>query len=1129
MSPAAEAVIERLDAARQKWWLFTLLTTTVMAACLSLAVLLVFLLGDALLKLSPTAIWATFLSWLILTGVLIVAVSRRLLRSQRSLEATARRIESELPELGSSLINLVQLSAEAGSGDRAFCAAAVDRAAVEVGRLRFERAAVAESRWRRFACCMQTPRDLTESTAVLLLLAAVAVLCHGLIPSWGSAATRLMTPWRFVPSVGNVRIVEVVPGKDVEVITGSSLEVTARIDNPDAKPYKGTLLVARDGRHETALPMAADNERRLYRFTLPSITRPLEYRLEIGDSQTEIYRVGVREKPTVAKVEVTFTYPAYLGRSPETFVQKDADLKAPQFTVAELKIYPSVPVARGYVQLAEERVPIPGSVERDGSLLVKMHLLSDGAFTVHLFNDADHSEANPRVNRVHVLPDAPPTVELLRPPRQSSSAPEAGVPVVVRAGDDHGLGSLWLEMKTQEAAPDTAPAEADQAEPAGPTSPERVKVWTALEGGATVLRRHHLQLGPGRVKPGQTVLVRAVAVDRRTFSQLGRNLGPQQTASGWHAIRIVPHESESAAALEQLDRLRRAIWKILETQIRARLHAALIPRKEPLAQRTDQTAGVRTLQIEVQKTSIDLVESIGQTDRQERLAIRRVLNALALGEMLRAVRQCDELVKLKSMEQLARPVAELLAVQDGIIDVLRKLLEVVRRAQSELLAEMQDRPGGDLPDDAQKKLEDLRSKLDEALQQQRKVVEAAEDLAKAPVEDFTEEKEQLLEALAAAEDDWSRFITELGTDLSKLPEQDFANPSMLEELVEIQTEIKMAEDALLEKTREIAVPLEQLGAEMAEEIQTNLEKWLPESPDRERWSQEEALSDLDKEAPMAELPGQLEDLIGELMEEEEDLFDEMEDVSSSAADSLDRGAGWDVKDGPISNLSAKGATGNRLPNTSEIGGRSGEGRSGKSSGEFVGDQAVGKGGRKTPSRLTPDPFVEGQVKDHSKDPTGGATGGGKESGQGGEGLEGPVPRSPGQRELQRLAGRQATLRNRAEGIDLKFEVMNFHHTDLKKLIELMAQVERDLKAGRYRNALRRRTVLLDGLQSVKQYLEGEFELRRDTTVNLPTDVQKEILGGMQDPSPAGWEELNREYFRRLGDAEAKDKELQIEN
>ena len=340
---------------------------------------------------------------------------------------------------------------------------------------------------------------------------------------------------------------------------------------------------------------------------------------------------------------------------------------------------------------------------------------------------------------------------------------------------------------------------------------------------------------------------------------------------------------------------------------------------------------------------------------------------------------------------------------------------------------------------------------------------------------------------------------------------------MAKELVEVQTELKMAADALLKKSVDIAVPLEQLGYERAEELKTNIEKWLPDTPDREKWSQEESLSDKDKEAPMAELPGELEDIIGDLMEKEEDLFDEMEDVSSSAVDSMDKGAGWDAADGPIANNSAKGVTGNRLPNSNEMGGRSGEGRQGKSSGEFVGDQAVGKGGRNTPSRLTPDPYVKGQIKDRSKDPVGGATGGGKESGQGGEGLQGPTAKSSSPQE--RLSGRQAALRNKAEALDLRFQVSNFHHTDLKKMIDAMAQVERDLKAGRYQDALRQRRVLAEGLGNVKQYLQGEFKVRKDATSNLPTDVQKQILGSMQDPSPQGWEELNRQYFQRLSEGQ----------
>lgn len=1128
MSPAAHLVVRRLDASRQKWWLFTLLTSAVLATCVSFGLLLVFMLADALVKFSQITLAGLFVVWLAVTGTLIVLLCRRLARSQRSLEATARCVEFEFPELGSDLINVVQLMEDRKNENRAFCEAAVNEAALRVGHVDFDQAAAKESRWRRFRYCMQTPRDLGESVTLLGVLIAIAVVCQLLIPTWGSAANRLMQPWEFVPSVGSVQIVSVKPG-NTEILVGSSLEIVAEIRNPQKKPLKGTLFVTPDHERESPMTLAADKGFAQYRATLPAVLKPLKYRLEIGDSQTEIFTVGVCQKPTLSEVKVTYRYPLYLGRPAETFAQKQADLEAPQYTMAELEIRPSVPVAKGHIQVGAER--FTGRVEQNGAVLaVKMPLLKDGAFTVHLFNAAGHTDPDPRVNRIHVLPDRPPTAELLKPGRQESAAPGASVPVVIRATDDHGLGRVRLEMKVKrtegEASAETATDAAEEKPGAKPADADILPVatvhdWTDLQGKSTVVLEYRLELPANKVKDGQTAWVRAVAWDRRDIGDWGLDLKAQEGASGWHAIRIVSQEAKSAAELDQLDSLRGSIWKILENQVRARMKAAGVPKSIDAAAARNAATEVRSQQVDIQKATTDLVKAIGNTDKQERAAIKRVLNQLAFDEMLQAVAQCDALVKLPSLEAFVQPVAALGATQERIIDALRRLLDAVRQAQSEALSEMPKRPGGDLPDDTKKKLEEAKAKLDEFLKQQKKIIEASENLAKKPVEDFSEKEEQLLKTLAANEADLSKFMKELSNDLSKLPEQDFANSSMAKELNEIQTELKMAEDALLKKSADIAVPLEQLGYERAEEIKTNMEKWLPDTPDREKWSQEESVSDKDKEAPMAELPGELEDLIGELMEEEEDLFDEMEDVTSSAADSIDKGAGWDVADGPISNMSAKGATGNRLPNTNEIGGRSGEGRSGKSSGEFVSDEAVGKGGRKTPSRLTPDPIMKGQIKDHSKDAQGGASGGGKESGEGAEGLEGPAPPHR-QREMNRLAGKQADLRNKAEAVDLRhFQVTGYHHTDLKKMIELMAQIERDLKAGRYQNVLRQRKVLAEGMGNVKQYLKGEFQVKQDTTVNLPSDIQKEIVGSMQDPSPAGWEELNRQYFERLASGGAE--------
>jgi hypothetical protein len=1119
MSPAADAVIRRLDGARQKWWLFTLLTSAVLAICASLATLLLFMATDAMLLFSRTMLISLFAVWALVSLGLLVLLGRRLVRSQRSIEATARRIEWEFPELGSNLINLVQLSSDTKNVDRSFCEAAVHDAVAKIGGVPLEAAAARETRWGRFAYCMQTPRDLVEATTGLMLLAGLTLVCHLFIPNWGSAATRLMTPWEFVPSVGKVAILKVLPG-NTEVLVGASLEVTAEIRNPDGRTYKGLLYVTAEGEKETSLPLQIDERQTTYKATVPAVLKDLKYRLDIGDSQTALYAVHVREKPTIQEVEITFHYPAYLGRADESTVQKTADLEAPQYTVAELKVRPSTPIEKGYVQMESQR--FTGTVGSSGELVVKVPLLKDASFTINMFNDAGHSDPDPRLNHVRVLPDRPPTVQLIKPAKISTVAPGEAVPIMIRATDDYAVGRVRLEMEVRKTADGDSggtgsasgtPADAAAEPVVQPLS--LVHEWTTFDGTTNVMLAHRLELDAKKIPSGHTVRIRASAWDKRDVADWGLDLKPQQADSDWTIIRVIAEEAKVSQNLEQLDNLRGNLWKIMEKQLLARVKAAGILQKKELGQRAGLAGDVRADQVEIQKQSVALVASVKNTDKEERLVIKRALSAVAAGDMVEAVRQCDDLVKISAVDAFAKPVPLLTAVQDRIIDRLRKMLDVTRKAQTDVLAETSKRPVGNLPPDVKEKLEEAQKKLEEFLKQQKKVIDATTDASKTPVEDFTQKEEELLKKLAAQEDDLARFLKDLHSDLSKLPDQDFANGSLATELNEVQTELKMAEDALLKKSTDIAVPLEQLGYEKAKEQVSNLEKWLPDKPDREKWSQEEALSDADKEAPMAELPGELEDLIGELAEQEEDLMSEAEDVSSSAIDSLDKGAGWDATDGPISDNSAKGVTGNQLPGENEEGGRSGEGRTGKSSGEFVGDEAVGKGGRKTPSRLTPDPYMKGQIKDHSKGDEGGASGGGKESGSGGEGLEGPAPKDPGHRDMGRLAGKQAALNNKLKGIDLQFQISGFHHTDLNKMKDVMSQMERDFKAGRYTNLLREKKTLLGMSNNVKQYLQGEFEVRKDATPNLPTEIQKEILGSMQEASPAGWEEINREYFERL--------------
>ncbi len=413
MSPVADSVIQRLDAARQKWWFFSLLTTAVLALCASFGLFLACMFADSFLKFSQLLLLGLSLAWLLVTLAIMFGVGRRLLRGQRSIEAAARRVEVEFPELGSNLINVVQLSEDRKNGDRAFCEAAVDQAAAGIEQVAFDRAPDKESRWRRFLYCMQTPRDLAESCGVLAMLLVIAVVCEVWIPNWSSAASRLLAPWTFVPSVGSIKILSVTPG-NADVLVGDSIEIAAEVENPAGKPLRAVLFVTPEKEAESPLLMIADEKQHRYKLTVPSVLKSLKYRLEIGDSQTSVYAVGVREKPVVEAIEVMFRYPKYLDRKDETVTQKDLDLEAPQYTLAELRLRLSAPVAKGYLEQEGER--FAGRVEDGGKRVVAaMPLLKDSTYSVRLFDDAGRTDPNPRLNRIAVQLDKPPSVELLKP------------------------------------------------------------------------------------------------------------------------------------------------------------------------------------------------------------------------------------------------------------------------------------------------------------------------------------------------------------------------------------------------------------------------------------------------------------------------------------------------------------------------------------------------------------------------------------------------------------------------------------------------------------------------------------------------------------------------------------------
>ncbi len=118
--------------------------------------------------------------------------------------------------------------------------------------------------------------------------------------------------------------------------------------------------------------------------------------------------------------------------------------------------------------------------------------------------------------------------------------------------------------------------------------------------------------------------------------------------------------------------------------------------------------------------------------------------------------------------------------------------------------------------------------------------------------------------------------------------------------------------------------------------------------------------------------------------------------------------------------------------------------------------------------------------------------------------------------MERLAQKQAQLRNAAERLNLQYKVGKYDNFKLDEAISLMRRVESDMHANRYVNAMRKRDVTLDALDTSRLLSGGEVHVQHDTTPNGSRKAQDKINDAMKGELPPAWSDALKEYYRKLG-------------
>ena len=875
---------------------------------------------------------------------------------------------------------------------------------------------------------------------------------------------QMLAPNRFIPQVGTVQILSVQPG-NVTLVAGQDLQIVVKASAPRTPPPQGRLIVENNPVVLLAQHSLADSSLR-YDHEIDHVDQSLRYRVEVGSTQSEWYAVTVLPEAQLLGMSLLVQPPAYTKQLPSV-VHGAGPFTFPQGSDLKLSVDFSPP-SGGH-----------------GSVTSK--LTGDETLSVSILQGRETIAKLPEPPVVvHAQIDQPPSIHVVWPDRANLILPPTNdLTVEADLSDDWGLtaGRVLLGAGN---------------------SPSVVIAEAAPSDFASQPNVYHLQipvhLPDEDCRDGSTIQLQIEAVDNRDLRATIPDGGPQSARSSIYRITFAAPDRITADSAARAEKLRKILTLMRADQQR---YIDSVVQGAPMP-------SINAGQTALRNRMIDVAARF-EFDADTQI-VQRTLQMLAADPAQQAVDLSAAIIIEPVESERTTLIARLADQQRLILSSLDSLLGMITPAAPPATEPSRGNAPLLSKADAYRHLDDALKKFLEA---QRKTLDQTASLAKIPSENFDDAQKDQLSKVRLQQDNLASFAQEMLSTFSSEGPQDMAHAHMVKDLIPIVKQIQLAKDAMKTPDMELAVPLDESAMGMGKEIKNSLDKWLADRPDRMHFQMEDPLGSAD--VPLPPLPKDLQDLMGKLLADQQDLFNQMRDQDANWRDAAAIGAAHRGADGGISDNSATGITGNVLPKNNDQQGRSAEGRNGKSEGEYVGDTYQGKGGRDTPTRLDPTPFQKGQVQDKSNQSAGGATGGGKLAGEGVSGLQGTAPVIPQSLydQLHRLTQQQAGIRNTAEHLNLENNLIRYDNFKLEQAVLLMGRIESDLKANRYDNALASQNELLNDLQTSRLLLGSQIAVQEDQTPQPTDKLQQEINDVMRGQLPPAWSQPLTEYYRQL--------------
>ncbi len=535
------------------------------------------------------------------------------------------------------------------------------------------------------------------------------------------------------------------------------------------------------------------------------------------------------------------------------------------------------------------------------------------------------------------------------------------------------------------------------------------------------------------------------------------------------------------------------------------------------------------LQIETKKVSQDAVKPL--SDRQEALAEQSQQVRKELGNPPQEQAKLADVLKqaaakfgamkiyedmLGAAEQLdtkkLQPAAD---TQQRVVDNLKRIVRFIEDGQK--------LQGAANMDKLRAQLAALKAKLDTLLALQKDVVEKSKDWlhkGKMDPEDMALAEEikktkQMMESVL----EQMLVDAHVWPDIQSYEELRMSVNEIFEDVIQADKEDVNKNNL---KPTEVAVQKEDglmAAIEKAKKIEEDMEAWLPQKSDTTKWLDENFDKREMPDMPNLPLPDAMDDIVGNLLKEQQDIKDDAQDAASNQA--LAQAAqGWEIADGPMPGFSAQGKSGNTPPNKNIQNGRSSGGRQGMSDGEMVGGKTQNLEGSDLDARRSNSKMARGMIEDPDGPTTTKATDAGGKAGAFGDrmGMEGNAPlrgsQAPRKLAADALAVQQELLKNKTAKAVTQAQMLNLRADGLSDVARLQEQAAWALKYGKLGDYGRLKAQIMRKLQEVKAGLGSGnvVQLAGDDAVR---SEEKQLLGSSEGSVPAQYKDMMAEYYRSL--------------